>query len=74
MFGGITVLWATPSIETCDSGDAATLMGKTFPAIWKCHWQYQEHSLLPSKSLSPIGKDLLLEQHSLYAGKSDPQK
>ena len=64
VFGGNTVLLARLTLETCNSGDAATLIRKKhFQLSWECHWQDHAHSLLPSKSLSPTGKVLLYKQH-----------
>ena len=54
VFGGITVLLATLTLETCNLDDAATLIGKKLSL--ECHLQRQAHSLVPSKSLRPIGK------------------
>ena len=75
MPAGHSVWWyycslATLTLETCNSGDAATLIVKTFPAN-----SVARSSTLPVafKKSKPNSQSFLLEQQRLFAGESDPK-
>ena len=65
VFGGINVLLATLTLETCNLSDEATLIGKRFPAILRMSLARTSTKPGAFKKSTPNRQILLLEQHRL---------